>query len=87
MTRRCQAKTKSGNRCKRQINGDKRRKYCYQHSRSQTAGGLGDVVMGATRAIGNVAGRVPALGKAAQLATGASLRGQERFFGLFEKER
>lgn len=43
--------------------------------------------MGTTRAIGAIAGKVPALGKAAQLATGASLRGQQRFFGLFEKER
>ena len=43
-------------------------------------------MMGLTRGVGTVAGYVPGLGKVADIATGATLSGQRRFFGLFDKK-
>lgn len=47
---------------------------------------VGDAVMGLTRGVGNIAGFVPGVGQVAQLATQASLSGQQRVFGLFDKK-
>ena len=47
---------------------------------------IGDAFMGATKAVGTAAGMIPVLGVPAQLATQATLSGQRRFFGIFDKK-
>ena len=88
MTHRCKGRTQQNHQCRNQI-ADKRRKYCHHHSRSRSRRGggiVGDTMMGLTRGVGTVAGYVPGLGKVADIATGATLSGQRRFFGLFDKK-
>ena len=88
MTHQCKGTTKSGRKCKRQII-DKRRKYCHLHASNSSRGGgfVGNTIMGATKTLGRAVGMVPVLGTPAQLATRATLSGQQRFFGMFDRDK